>query len=101
MRPPKSVTRLAVAVVIVALLDMALLFIFASIGAFVTASLAFLFGYVVCALLNGMTLRDWFAGMAMVGVLSCPATPRATDDETIAAWSYFTADAMLAERAKK
>ena len=46
--------------------------------------------------LTGMSLRDWFAGMAMQGFMAssakaCPQTCRA---------AYQMADAMLAERAK-
>ena len=50
----------------------------------------------------GMSLRDWFAGQALIGILSnqesLPVNSRASD--TIASWAYFFADAMLAERAK-
>ena len=50
---------------------------------------------------SGMTLRDWFAGMAL-------AHPYTNDDgegeipdcHAIAGYAYFIADAMLAERAK-
>ena len=47
----------------------------------------------------GMSLRDWLAGQALVGLLANPDSPSA-------AWSadainaYCAADAMLAERAK-
>jgi hypothetical protein len=44
----------------------------------------------------GMTLRDWFAGQAMAAMV----TPHTCDDR-IAQWSYQTADAMIAERAKE
>lgn len=47
---------------------------------------------------SGMTLRDWFAGQALNGMLS------ESDDysfEGAAKASYEQADAMLAERSKK
>jgi hypothetical protein len=44
---------------------------------------------------RGMTLRDWFAGQALIGLLTTrPA------DEIVAKWAYSYADAMLAERSK-
>ena len=47
---------------------------------------------------TGMTLRDWFAGMAMQGLVSSPRSiPRAT----IAEHAYLMADAMIAEREKE
>jgi hypothetical protein len=43
---------------------------------------------------EGMSLRDWFAGMAMQGLLAnCGA-----DSEQIAKKAYEYADAMLVER---
>lgn len=46
---------------------------------------------------TGMTLRDWFAGMAMQGLVSSPRSiPRAT----MAEHAYLMADAMIAEREK-
>ena len=47
---------------------------------------------------NGMTLRDWFAGQALVGYLAQPG-PNA-DDSEIAKMAYVRADAMIAERNK-
>lgn len=49
---------------------------------------------------GGMTLRDWFAGQALAGILTrnCAA---ATINETAAEWAYKIADAMLAARAKE
>jgi hypothetical protein len=47
---------------------------------------------------RGMTLRDYFAGMAMQGFIACPNTRGEPND--IAAWCYQMADAMLAERSK-
>jgi hypothetical protein len=48
---------------------------------------------------DGMTLRDYFAGQAMLGLLSAN-TPTPTDDphRVIAIGAYLVADAMLAER---
>ena len=42
---------------------------------------------------EGMSLRDWFAGQAMIGILSW--SPKAKE---AAAHSYKVADAMLAAR---
>lgn len=47
----------------------------------------------------GMSLRDYFAGQALAGMLANPELP--TDAEYIAKWSYLNADAMLAERQKE
>ena len=50
--------------------------------------------------LQGMSLRDWFAGMAL-------NHPYAQSDDTYmhggkaAAWAYELADAMIAEREKE
>lgn len=54
---------------------------------------------------SGMTLRDWFAGMAMQGLLAANAQchDAVTDknvDAVIAREAYLSADAMLAERAR-
>ena len=48
----------------------------------------------------GMTLRDWFAGQALVGIITSPFT----SEDAIgnfgkgAQWAYEMADAMLAQR---
>lgn len=61
-------------------------------------------GYVYAPRADGMSLRDWFAGMALQGILaSFPpdanfATQAAKD--ALAADSYDLADAMIAERKK-
>jgi hypothetical protein len=52
---------------------------------------------------DGMTLRDWFAGQALVGLMSHNAhdhCPLFGDGEPFARDAYLVADAMLAERAK-
>ena len=41
-----------------------------------------------------MTLRDWFAGLAMVQIM------QTHDDGEVAGWSYHFADMMLKERNK-
>ena len=45
---------------------------------------------------EGMTLRDWFAGMAMQAACGYPKVDR----DYIVRASYAMADAMLKERAK-
>ena len=46
---------------------------------------------------DGMSLRDWFAGLAMQGIL---ASGDDNDSKVIAIGSYGVADAMLDEREK-
>lgn len=57
----------------------------------------------------GMSLRDWFAGMSMLGMTANPDISRAMSDESMkpkevrrsfAARAYAQADEMLAERNK-
>ena len=51
----------------------------------------------------GMSLRDWFAGMAMEGFLAAPDIIKEagmTFEESISKWSYQYADAMLRARAQ-
>ncbi len=54
---------------------------------------------------GGMSLRDWFAGMALQGLLNCPLDKisyHATDNPFLAAeWAYQYADAMMKERVKE
>ena len=50
---------------------------------------------------NGMSLRDWFAGQALAGLLaSGVASERGQTCEDVAQIAYANADAMIAERAK-
>lgn len=50
---------------------------------------------------EGMTLRDYFAGQALMGLVAFdrPNT-EGNKPEHFSRWSYAIADAMLAERAK-
>lgn len=49
---------------------------------------------------DGMSLRDWFAGQALVGMCAGHVWPRADDGPEAARRAYLIADAMLQERAK-
>lgn len=60
--------------------------------------------------ISGMTLRDWFAGQAMKGLVASGAnSPGFNDQDAVwskqhqyrAGWAYCQADAMLAERSKQ
>ena len=51
----------------------------------------------------GMSLRDWFAGQALIGLLSSPSVPRykgevVESEAHYAAMAYAAADAMLKQR---
>lgn len=46
----------------------------------------------------GMTLRDWFAGQAVTGLIA--QTNEAMSASLLAQEAYMVADAMLAQRAK-
>ncbi len=48
----------------------------------------------------GMSLRDWFAGMAMQGILSNPHESMSSDLLIVPKQAYQMADAMIAERNK-
>lgn len=48
--------------------------------------------------LCGMTLRDWFAGQALNGLLACSTH---IGGEDAANWSFQFADAMIAARNKQ
>ncbi len=47
----------------------------------------------------GLTIRDYFAGMSMQGMLSNHDNESKTQDQ-LAEWAYADADAMLKERKK-
>ena len=47
---------------------------------------------------TGMSLRDWFAGMALQGFSSVPSIVDELPWDSIASMSYDMADSMLAER---
>lgn len=47
---------------------------------------------------EGMTLRDWFAGQALISAKDL--NPQPFTDENLAKAAYSMADAMLKERAK-
>jgi hypothetical protein len=52
---------------------------------------------------DGMSLRDWFAGQAMIGLMSAFGEPGLRGEgwaQRVAADSYALADALLAERSK-
>jgi hypothetical protein len=46
---------------------------------------------------DGMSLRDYFAGQALAGIMADPSVDDA-DKHGIAKWSYRMADAMLEVR---
>lgn len=48
----------------------------------------------------GMSLRDWFAGMAMQAIRADAAFALRSDPEQVADRAYEQADAMIAERSK-
>jgi hypothetical protein len=54
--------------------------------------------------MSNMELRDWFAGQALVGVITaatiCAATKQPMPEGDVAAQCYTVADAMLEEREK-
>ena len=55
-----------------------------------------------CSQHTGLTMRDWFAGQALIGLLAFPGEESSQlDIQTAAQEAYEQADAMMAERAKK
>jgi hypothetical protein len=48
---------------------------------------------------EGMTLRDWFAGQALAGLIADPSRDGSADDR--ARYAYAYADAMLRAREVK
>jgi hypothetical protein len=49
----------------------------------------------------GMTLRDWFAGQAIVGLLANPNNTQSPEWAGFSWDAYKMADAMIAQRDKK
>lgn len=49
---------------------------------------------------TGMSLRDWFAGMALQGYLTDTKHPDSATPSIVAEWCYANADAMLEARQK-
>ena len=47
---------------------------------------------------TGMTLRDYFAGLAMQGIMASGNLPKSVKDDQLAAVAYDLADAMLKSR---
>ena len=54
--------------------------------------------------MGGMSLRDWYAGQALAGLIACPDSPDAKDwpemTSKTASFAYDYADAMIAVRDK-
>lgn len=50
---------------------------------------------------HGMSLRDWFAGQALAGILPAAIGKANPLEEAVAYGAYQIADAMLAERSKE
>ncbi len=48
----------------------------------------------------GMTLRDWFAGQALAGLIGCHVQAGTKYGPSVCEEAYLMADAMLSERAK-
>jgi hypothetical protein len=49
---------------------------------------------------ESMSLRDWFAGQALAGMLACDDLTT-SDANALARWAYQYADAMIAARETK
>ena len=49
----------------------------------------------------GMTLRDYFAAKAMVGLLNCYHNPKEFTEQKLAEQSYEVADAMIKARGQE
>ncbi len=45
-----------------------------------------------------MSMRDWFAGMAMSGDIASMGNMISIDEKALAEWSYKVADAMMEAR---
>ena len=46
----------------------------------------------------GMTLRDYFAAKALIGIMADPADTQPYTNDELAHWCYQVADAMLKAR---
>lgn len=46
----------------------------------------------------GMSLRDWFAGQALSGIVSLGGDGFSLSEQDSARWAYKYADAMMSER---
>ena len=47
---------------------------------------------------KGMTLRDYFAAKALIGIMADPADTQPYTNDELAHWCYQVADAMLKAR---
>ena len=47
---------------------------------------------------SGMTLRDYFAGQALIGLIGCYSNKGSIDDNELAEISYDLADEMMKAR---
>ena len=47
---------------------------------------------------EGMSLRDWFAGQSLQGMLAGCPPGEIVEEKSTAEWCYQMADAMIAER---
>lgn len=53
---------------------------------------------------HGLSIRDWFAGQALMGILACPhnsVVDGISTKSSVSKVAYLLADAMLAERKKR
>lgn len=51
--------------------------------------------------IEGMSLRDWFAGQALSGIAALGGDGFSLSPSDSASWAYQCADAMISERNKK
>lgn len=49
----------------------------------------------------GMTIRQWYAGMAMQGIIATHCGQPTPSDALVVKWAFEMADAMLAHEAKE
>lgn len=59
------------------------------------------YGQVTCESGKGMTLRDWFAGQALAGLVFHNDYGATISDQDIAKGAYSFADAMITARKEK